>query len=79
MTGIAAGGDDRADKLASLLTGATLQYVRSVGWDRSVFLFGGAFVEVGGVGVEAACHRNVQHCAGGAFAKKDVGGVGGHP
>ena len=49
----------------------------AVGLLLSVFVFGGALVEVGGVGVAAAGHRDVEQCAAGVFAEDGVAGVGG--
>ena len=40
-------------------------------------MLGGPFVEVGGVGVAATGHGDVEHRAGGVLAEHGVGGVGG--
>ena len=72
-------GDDGADELAGVAARAATHDVHAVRLLTSVLRLREALVEVGGVGVAAAGHGDVQQCAGGVFAEHRVGRVGGAP
>jgi hypothetical protein len=72
-------GEDAVDEVGSFAAVAAAREVGVAGFDLAVFVIaGGALVEVGGVGVAGAGHRNIEHCAAGVFAEHGVARVGGN-
>src|SRR5262245_34118874 len=77
-TGALVMSDDVTHQMGGVAAAAATRHLGVVGLAMLVISFPGrVLIEVGRIGFAAACHGDVQQCAGGVFAEDRMGGVSG--